>query len=215
MRTQGVRSIGAVVRAWPVLGATLVSAQPREATAQTDYETSQVASGVYQFRWGYYNALFVTTRGGVVAVDPLSVEAARQLAREIKKATPGQPMAAIVYSHSDADHATGAGALLAGMGQRGVPIIAHEKAVAPIRKLSSPDLLPPTHTFSDRLVPFAEDRPIELHYLGPSHTDNLVVPFIPDVGVAFAGDFVTADRVGYQDLPAWHFPEVFGAPPDS
>lgn len=27
-------------------------------------------------------------------------------------------------------------------------------------------------------------RRIELHWLGRSHTDNLIVPFIPDVGVA-------------------------------
>jgi glyoxylase-like metal-dependent hydrolase (beta-lactamase superfamily II) len=81
----------------------------------------------------------VTTPAGVVAVEPLSVDAARWLAREIQKIAPGQPLAAIVYSHSDADHATGAAVLVAEMGQTGVPIIAHEKAVAPIREGASPD----------------------------------------------------------------------------
>ena len=54
-------------------------------------------------------------------------------------------------------------------------------------------------------------RWIELHYLGPSHTDNIAVGYIPDVAVAFAVDFVSNDRPGYQDLATWHFPEFFDA----
>ena len=190
---------------------TAALALPLEARAQADFETTKVADGVYQFRWQNHNALIVTTPAGVVAVDPIGVDAARQLAREIRRIAPGRPLAAIVYSHSDADHATGAAALLAEMGQTGVPIIAHENAVAPIRKHASPDLPLPTHSFSDRMVLFADSRPVELHYLGRSHTDNMIVPFIPDVRVAFAVDFVTNDRVGYQGLPGWHFPDFFDA----
>ena len=184
---------------------------PLSARAQADFETSRVAEGVYQFRWQGHNGLFVTTPAGVVAVDPIGVEAARQFAREIKRVAPGMPLAAIVYSHSDADHATGAAAMLAEMGQAGVPIVAHENAMAPIRSRASADQPPPTYTFTDRLVLFADSRPIELHYLGRSHTDNLIVPFVPDVGVAFAVDFVSNDRVGYRDLPGWHFPDFFDA----
>ena len=44
-----------------------------------------------------------------------------------------------------------------------------------------------------------------------ANTDNLVVPFVPDVRVAFAVDFVNNDRVGFQELPDWHFPEIFDA----
>lgn len=184
---------------------------PIDVHAQASYETTRVAEGVYQFRWQNHNALFVTTPAGVVVVDPIGVEAARQLAREIQRTAPGAPLAAIVYSHSDADHATGAPALMAGMGQERVPIIAHENAVAPIRQRASPDLPEPTVTFGERLTYDFGGRRIELHYLGPSHTDNMVVPFIPDVGVAFAVDFVTNDRVGFQDLPGWRFPDFFGA----
>ena len=179
--------------------------------AQAAFETTQVAEGVYQFRWQGHNGLFVTTPAGVVAVDPIGVEAARQFAREIRRVAPGSPLAAIVYSHSDADHATGAAALIAEMGQREVPIIAHENAVAPIRARANADQPLPTHTFTDRMVLFADTRPVELHYLGPSHTDNMIVPFIPDVGVAFAVDFISNNRMGYQNLPGWRFPEFFDA----
>ncbi len=176
-----------------------------------DFETTEVAEGVYQFRWIGHNALFVVSGDEVVAFDPISSEAATVLGREIQRVTPGARLAAIVYSHSDADHATGASALMAVFGEDEVPIIAHERALAPIRARASAEQPEPSVTFSDRLTFDVGGRNIELHYLGPSHTDNLVVPFVPDVRVAFAVDFVNNDRVGFQELPGWHFPEAFDA----
>ena len=140
--------------------------------------------------------MFVTTDAGVVAFDPIGVDAARQLAAEIRRTAPGSPLAAIVYSHSDADHATGAGALMEAMGQTGVPIIAHELAVAPIEARGSADQPAPSVTFADKFRFLMGERWIELHYLGPSHTDNIAVPFIPDAGVAFAVDFASNDPTG-------------------
>lgn len=176
-----------------------------------DFETTEIADGVYQFRWVGHNGFFVVTPAGVVAFDPISVDAARTYAAEIRRVAPGTSLAAIVYSHSDADHATGAGTLVSAMGQESVPIIAHEAAAAPIRERGSPDQPLPTVTFAERLSFEVGGRAIELHYLGPSHTDNLVVGYVPDVRVAFAVDFVSNDRVGFRDLPGWHFPEFFDA----
>ena len=194
-----------------ILAVALSLATAMGVAAQGNYETTEIADGVYQFRWIAHNAMFVTTDAGVVAFDPIEVDAARQLAAEIQRTAPGSPLAAIVYSHSDADHATGAGALMEAMGQTGVPIIAQERAVAPIEARGSADQPVPNVTFADKLRFQVGGRWIELHYLGPSHTDNIAVPFIPDAGVAFAVDFVSNDRPGYQDLATWYFPEAFDA----
>lgn len=199
------RSVFAALASW----ACLLPMAPG-ATAQ-DFETTEIADGVYQFRWIGHNALFVVTEAGVVAMDPIGVEAARQLAVEIQGTAPGAPITAVVYSHSDADHATGATALLEAMGQASAPIIAHERAAPPIAARGSADQPLPTVTFAERLAIRPGGRLIEFHYLGPSHTDNIIVPFIPDVGVAFAVDFVANDRMGYQDLSSWQFPEFFSA----
>jgi glyoxylase-like metal-dependent hydrolase (beta-lactamase superfamily II) len=180
-------------------------------SAQPAYETTEVAEGVYQFRWQGHNALFLVGDCAVAAFDPIGVEPARRLAAEIQRVAPGVPLSAVVYSHSDADHATGAAALIDAMGSSAVPIIAHEGAVAPIRERADPAQPLPTLTFAERMTFRVGGREVQLHYLGPSHTDNLIVPFIPDAGVAFGVDFVSNDRMGYQDLPGWHFPEFFGA----
>lgn len=180
-------------------------------SAQVSFETTEIADGVYQFRWESHNAMFLVTDDGVVVFDVIEVEPARQLAREIQRIAPGASIAAIVYSHSDADHSTGATALLDAMGQASAPIIAHEKAVAPIRARASADQPLPTMAFARRMTFQVGGRPVELHYLGPSHTDNMIVPFLPDVGVAFAVDFVSKDVVGFRDLPGWQFPDFFDA----
>jgi glyoxylase-like metal-dependent hydrolase (beta-lactamase superfamily II) len=176
---------------------------------QPDYETTRVAEGIYRFRWQRHHGLFVVTPAGVVAFDPISTDAARRYGAEVKRVVPGGQLVAVVYSHSDADHATGAPALIAAMGQTNVPIIAHEAAVAPIRRAASPDLPEPTVTFAQRLSMAPGGRRIELHYLGRNHTDNMLVGFVPDAGVVFAVDFVSKDRMGFQELPGYYFPDFF------
>ena len=179
------------------------------AEAQADWETTEVTLDLYRFRWQNHNGMFLVTEDGVVVFDPIEEEPARQMAREIQRIAPGEPLAAIVYSHSDADHSTGAAALMEAMDQPSVPIIAHENAVAPIQARSNPAQPLPTTTFAERMELRIGGREIELYYLGRGHTDNMIVPFIADAGVAFAVDFVAHDRMGYQDLPGWYFPDFF------
>ena len=176
--------------------------------APPQFETTEVAEGVYQFRWIGHNALFVVTSEEVFAFDPISVEAAATYAEEIRRVAPGAELAAIVYSHRDADHATGAEVLREAFGAD-VPIYAHENADAPLREAANPDLPPPTSTFAETMTLAGGE--IELHYLGRSHSDDMAVAFLPAHGLAFAVDFVSRDRFGYQDLASFHFPDMFGA----
>ena len=181
-----------------------------EEAVETDSPTSQIADGVFWFNAGTHNAFFVDTDDGVVAFDPISTEAAAELAAAIRGAAPGQPLAAIVYSHSDADHATGAPVLQSEFGGD-VPIIAQENALPILMEGGDADLPPPDLTFSDQMTLRFGGRAIELHYLGPSHSDNMLVAFLPEEQVVFAVDFVSNDRVGFQGLPGWHFDEFYVA----
>jgi glyoxylase-like metal-dependent hydrolase (beta-lactamase superfamily II) len=180
-----------------------------EAVAQ-DWETTRLGEGIYQFRWNTHNTVFVVSDDGVVTFDPISPEAARVLAQEIRRAAPGLPLLVIIYSHHHADHASGAAVLRAIYGGR-VPILAHENALAPILEAASPALPAPSVTFSGRLTLRPGGREIHLLYLGPSHTSSMIVGLIPDERLAFAVDFVSHDRLGYRDLGSHQFPEFFDA----
>ena len=175
--------------------------------AQQDFETTEIADGVFQFRWVGHNGFFVVTPQGVIAIDPISVEAAAQYAVEIRKAAPGKGILAVGYSHDHADHATGAAALNSKFGSN-APIIAHENAIPKIEAAGNADLPVPTLTFSDRMV-MSPGRTVEFHYLGRNHSDNSMVVYVPDVKVAFAVDFASNDRVGFRELPDYYFPEFF------
>ena len=178
--------------------------------AQAGYETTRIAEGVYQFRWQNHNGFFVVAPTGVLTVDPISVEAAAQYAEEIRKVAPNAPLRAIVYSHEDADHATGAPALMSAMGVS-VPIIAQRNSVPNLARAANPDLPAPTLTYQEFMSFTVGDRVIELHYLGANHSDNSTIVYVPDVKVAFAVDFVSNDQVPFQELPSWHFPDVFAS----
>ena len=197
---------------WILMTVALCLSGGQTLDAQAGYETTRIAEGVYQFRWQAHNAFFVVTPTGVLAVDPISMEAAAQYAEEIKKVAPSAPLRVIVYSHEDADHATGAPALMSAMGVS-VPIIAQRNAVPNLARAASPDLPVPTLTYQEFMSLTLGGRVIELHYFGANHSDNSTVVYVPDVNVAFAVDFVSNDRVGFQELPGWRFPDVFASVP--
>ncbi len=173
-----------------------------------EYETTRLAEGVYQFRYQAHQSLFVVTEDGVVAIDPISTTAAGYLADAISRAAPGSPLRAVVYSHDHADHASGANALRRSL-RSDAPIIAHHRARQKILKRGDPDLPPPDITFAERLTLSFSGKSLELRYLGMSHSDNMVVAYLPEQRLVFAVDFVTNDGVGYRDLPDYHLPEFF------
>ena len=175
---------------------------------QPQFETTEISAGVYQFRFQSHNGFFVVSDGGVVAFDPISTAAAERYAAEIQRVAPEKPLLAIVYSHHHADHATG-GNVLAAAFDTDAPIIAHERARIELDRAADPDLPAPDLTFNEQLTLYLGGRQIDLYYVGLNHSDNSLVGIVPDVGVAFAVDFVSNDRVGYQDLGSFHLPELF------
>lgn len=175
-----------------------------------EFETTRLDQGVYQFRYRTHNTIFVVTSDGVVAFDPISTEAALLYAAEIKRLAPGASLAAIVYSHDHADHATGANVLRSAFAKR-APVIAHENAVSKIEETADDDLPTPDITFKDQLTLRFGGRRLELYYLGKSHSDNMIVALLPTEKLAFAVDFASNDGVGFRELPDYYFPEFFDA----
>ena len=190
-----------VIAAQVALTAT-VSAQNQQ------FETTRITEGVYQFRWQAHNSLFVVHAGQVLVIDPISSDAARQLASEIRRVAPSATLRAIVYSHDHADHGTGARVLREEFGMT-IPIVAHENALAKVAAVGNIDFPPPDVTFAERATLYVGGKEVQLHYLGRSHSDNMLVVFLPDERVVFAVDFVSNDRVGFRSLPDYHFPEFY------
>jgi cyclase len=200
---------GCLAVLFAILLAVPAEAQEPEFTGDPAYETTEVADGVYRFRHMFHNNLFVVTPDGVIAFDPLSQEAAGHYAAEIQRVAPGKELLALVYSHDHADHISGGPTLLAALGE--APIIAHENAYAKLVAAQDAARPVPDITVAERAVLRFGGRAIELHYVGKTHSDNMLVAYVPDSRLAFAVDFVSHDAVGYQTLPDWHYPELYEA----
>jgi glyoxylase-like metal-dependent hydrolase (beta-lactamase superfamily II) len=158
------------------------------------------------------NAGFVVTDDGVVVVDALgSPTLANELIAEIRRITP-QPIRYVIVTHYHADHIYGLQAFKA----LGATVIANAQGKAYInsdtaqRRLeSSRQEMFPWIDETTRLVP--ADRWLEterstlrvgsfdfvLGHVGPAHTPEDLVVFVPRRSVLFAGDLVFRGRIPY------------------
>ncbi len=166
------------------------------------------------------NAAFVVTPAGVVVIDALGSPAlAQRLMAEIRKITP-LPVTHVIVTHYHADHIYG----LQAFSQQGARIVAQRAALdylhsdtARLRLEASRQELAPWVNEQTRLVP-ADDWvdaqktltvggvDLILQHLGPAHTPEDLVVYLPKEKVLFAGDLVFRSRipfVGQADSGHW------------
>lgn len=132
------------------------------------YDTLEIAPGLYTFRYTGTRNIFMVTKDGVIATDPISPEAARVMRDEIRKVT-DQPVRYVVYSHNHWDHIPG-GQIFR---DEGAKFIAQENCVAHFRSKPHPDIVMPDITFTDRYTVELGGRTLDLIYLGANHGDCL------------------------------------------
>ncbi|MBA3773552.1 MAG: MBL fold metallo-hydrolase [Ramlibacter sp.] len=166
------------------------------------------------------NAGFVVTADGVVVIDALgSPQLARELMAHVKALT-GKPVSHVIVTHYHADHIYG----LQEFKRGGARVIAHRAAreylqsdTAQSRLAASRSELAPWIDAQTRLVPADEwlDGSRELvvggvrlvlAHVGPAHTPEDLVVYLPAEKVLFAGDIVFRGRipfVGQADSGQW------------
>jgi glyoxylase-like metal-dependent hydrolase (beta-lactamase superfamily II) len=167
-----------------------------EANAQTDDRSiTKIAGDLYRFQNRAHYSVFLVTPEGILVTDPINADAAKWLEAELAKRFPGVPIRYLVYSHSHADHIAG-GEIFADT----ATVVGHERAKQRIVAEQVPTATPQV-TFSDRKTLQLGGKHVELIYLGPSHSDNLIVMRFPAERTVFAVDIVAVKRLPYQDFP--------------
>lgn len=157
------------------------------------------------------NAGFVVTSEGVVVIDALGSPAlAQRLLDEIARVT-SQPVTHVVVTHYHADHVYG----LQVFEDAGAQILAHEAGrsylnsdTARLRLEVSRVELAPWIDADTRLVAATEwiaaprellvgDTRLLLEPVGPAHTPDDIVVYVPGVKTLYAGDLVFRNRVPF------------------
>jgi glyoxylase-like metal-dependent hydrolase (beta-lactamase superfamily II) len=166
------------------------------------------------------NAAFVITPAGVVVIDALGSPAlAERLMLEIRKLT-SLPVTHVIITHYHADHIYG----LQVFRKQGARIIAHRSALEYLNSETARQRLETSRT---ELAPWVDGQtvlvpadewidgdmtltvggvPFQIKHVGPSHTPEDLVVYLPTEKVLFAGDLVFRNRipfVGQADSGRW------------
>src|SRR5262249_33101256 len=136
-------------------------------------ETTKVegTDNVYIFRNGNHQAMFIVTKDGVIATDPVAYgrpTGGQDYVAEIKKIT-DKPIKYLIYSHHHSDPIQGGKAFKAA----GATIVAHWRAKERRAQLKDPNTPLPDQVVSDkgRTIKLGGTT-LELKYLGPNHSDS-------------------------------------------
>jgi glyoxylase-like metal-dependent hydrolase (beta-lactamase superfamily II) len=144
---------------------------------------------VYVFRYGNSQAMFVVTKDGVIATDPIGYgrpQAVTTYVEEIKKVT-NQPIKFVIYSHHHFDHIAGGKPFK----DAGARFIAHKRAKERLAALQDPHTVLPDETVDKSRTIKLGGTALELTYLGLNHADSSLVMRLPKEKIIFAVDWIS------------------------
>lgn len=164
----------------------------------------EVSRGIYAYiqldgSWFLNNAGCITGERDAKLIDTTGTEARAHAWQAAVRSLTDLPVTALINTHHHADHTNGNFAWAPN-----TPIIAHEKCreevrasrpyrrspVFPNTDFGDCPTTPATITFEDRMNVYVDDLRIELIFVGPAHTTNDIVAWIPERKLLVSGDLV-------------------------
>lgn len=163
------------------------------AAAQQQQPTHSVTKvegtdNVYIFRYQGHQAMFVVTKDGVIATDPISYgrpQAAKTYIEEIQKITKA-PIKYLIYSHQHYDHIAGGKPFK----DAGATVIAHRRAKERLAQHKFPDAVIPDQVVDGKRTIKLGGTTLDLIYAGRNHSDSSIVMHLPKEKILFAVDFI-------------------------
>jgi len=169
-------------------------AQAQPARPQIETKKVDGTDNVYVFRNGNHQAMFIVTKAGVIATDPVAYgrpTGGQQYLDEIKKVT-DKPIKYLIYSHHHYDHIAGGKAFK----DAGARIIAHKNATTRLKQLQDPATPLPDESVSNRGKTIKlGGTTLELKYVGRNHSDSSLVMRLPKEKIIFVVDLLPIARM--------------------
>ncbi len=163
----------------------------------------EVSGGIYAYlqpdgSWGLNNAGFIVGRNSVTVIDTCFTEARTKAFLEAVHTVTTLPLRTLLNTHHHGDHTHGNYLL------PGATIIAHRLCremvietglrtlhpLFPTVEWGNLELAPPVVTFEDRLDVYVDDLRVELIFVGPAHTTNDILVWVPERSVLYSGDLL-------------------------
>jgi cyclase len=148
--------------------------------------------------WGLNNTGFIAGRDSLIAIDTCFTERRSRAFRDAIRSVSGLPVRTLVNTHHHGDHTHGNYVF-----RDEALIVGHElcrkeviesglgtKALFPGVDWGEIELAPPTMTFENRMALYSDELRVELIYVGPAHTTNDILVWLPQRRVVFTGDII-------------------------
>lgn len=177
------RSIFAILALCLALPVLAQAPRPQIQTTKVDG-----TDGVYIFRNGNHQSIFIVTGDGVIATDPVGYgrpTGGADYVAEIHKVT-NQPIKYLIYSHHHYDHIAGGKAFK----DAGATILAHKQAKVRLEAVKDPFTPLPDETMGDSKVLRLGGTILELSYVGLNHSDSTLVFRLPKERLLFVVDLL-------------------------
>jgi glyoxylase-like metal-dependent hydrolase (beta-lactamase superfamily II) len=162
---------------------------------------------VYIFRYQGHQSMFVVTKDGVIATDPIGLfrpQAVKTYIEEIQKITKA-PIKYVIYSHHHYDHIAG-GKPFKDLGAR---FIAHRRAKEHLLETKYADVVIPDEVVGDKKNITLGGTTLELNYVGRNHSDNSLVMRLPKEKLIFVVDFIPIEQLSFRNIPDNYSPIEF------
>jgi len=187
------------------LAVALLVALPALAQApRAPYQTTKVegTDGVYVFRAGNHQSMFVVTPQGVIATDPISYLRPAKPYIDAIKAVTDKPIKYVIYSHHHYDHIAGGQPFK----DLGATFIAHRRTKERLLELKKQnsllaDVVMPDQVIGDKKSITLGGTTLELNYVGRNHSDNSLVMRLPKEKIVFVVDFAPIESVQFRNIP--------------
>ncbi len=190
-----------------LLAAVLVTSAIAQTAQRPVYATTKVegTDNVYIFRYENHQSMFVVTKAGVIATDPISLRrpAAKAYIEEIRKITQA-PIKYVIYSHAHYDHIAGGKPFK----DLGATFIAHKNAKARIAELKPADVVVPDEVVDKKKVINLGGTTLELLYVGKNHSDSTLVMRLPKEKIIFTVDFIPLSAVQFREMADTYIPDI-------
>ena len=169
--------------------------QPAAAAQPEQVVTTKVdgTDNVYTYRIGNSQSMFIVTKDGVIATDPVGYgrpQGGATYLAEIRKVT-SQPIRYLVYSHHHFDHIAGGRPFK----EAGARIIAHRRAKERLEVLNDPNTVLPDEVMDGRRTLTLGGTALELTYAGQNHSDSTLVMRLPKERIVFVVDLLPVGQV--------------------
>jgi glyoxylase-like metal-dependent hydrolase (beta-lactamase superfamily II) len=189
------------------LTATALAQAPAQPAAPPPYATTKVegTDNVYIFRYGGHQSMFIVTKAGVIATDPIGERrpAAKAYIEEIQKITKA-PIKYVIYSHAHFDHIAGGQPFK----DLGATFVAHRNAKKRIAELKPADVVVPDQVVDTDKTITLGGTTLELHYVGRNHSDSTLVMRLPKEKIIFTVDWIPLQAVQFRGLADTYVPDI-------